>query len=131
MPLIFINLKTVYSLPFFAEKGACRYVKVMLHGTISNDDFYRNTTRRCNVGTMLRPLETMLKQCCDAVLRYKSSLRIVSCNITFSHVGLKCTGEVSDVAKGVGGGSPTPTPSVVRLKLRWPPFEVAFRLQRF
>ena len=62
MPLIFIDLKTVYSLPFFAEKGACRYVKVMLHETISNDDFYRNTALQCwnnavttgnNVATML------------------------------------------------------------------------------
>ena len=62
MPLIFIDLKTVYSLPLFAEKGACLYVKVMLHETISNDDFYRNIALQCwnnaviprnNVATML------------------------------------------------------------------------------
>ena len=35
------------------------------------------------------------------------------------------------MAKGVGLGSPTPTPSVLHLKLRWPPFEVAFRLKKW
>ena len=53
--------------------------KVMLHGMIRQDGFYRNT---------------MLKQCCNhekqgrynvatAALRLKSSLRIVPCDITF------------------------------------------------
>ena len=37
-----------------------------------------------NVGTVLQPFETMLQQCCNAVLRQKSSLRMVPCNITLS-----------------------------------------------
>ena len=53
-------------------------VKVIVHGTIFS------ATQRCNVETMLSLLETMSQRCCNAVLRYKSSLRIVSCNITFS-----------------------------------------------
>ena len=52
----------------------------MLHRTIRNDDF--SATQRCNVGTMLEPFETTSQQCCSSVLRYKSSLRIVSFNIT-------------------------------------------------
>ena len=32
-------------------------LKVMLHGTIRNDDF--SATQRCNVGTVLQPFETM------------------------------------------------------------------------
>ena len=40
-------------------------------------------TQRCNVGTMLQVFKTMSQQCCNAVLCKKSSLRIVSCNITF------------------------------------------------
>ena len=32
---------------------------------------------------MLKLFETMSQQCCNAVLRQKSSLRIVPCNITF------------------------------------------------
>ena len=36
--------------------------EVMLHGTIRNDDFKRNTRQRCNVGVMLKPFETMLQQ---------------------------------------------------------------------
>ena len=53
-------------------------VKVIVHGTIFS------ATQRCNVETMLSLLETMSQRCCNAELRYKSSLRIVSCNITFS-----------------------------------------------
>ena len=52
---------------------------VMLHETNCNDDF--QGTQRCNVGTMLLPFETMSQQCCNAVLRQKSLLRIVPCNI--------------------------------------------------
>ena len=44
-----------------------------------------SATKRCNVGTMLQPFETILQQCCNAVLRQKSSLRIVPCNITFNN----------------------------------------------
>ena len=42
-------------------------LKVMLRETIRNDDSQRN--KRCNVGTMLQPFETMSQQCCNAVLR--------------------------------------------------------------
>ena len=34
---------------------------------------------------MLQPFETILQRCCNAVLRQKSSLRIVPCNITFNN----------------------------------------------
>ena len=47
---------------------------MILHGTIRNDDVLRN--KRFNVGTMLQ-------QCRNAVLRWKSLLRIVPCNINF------------------------------------------------
>ena len=55
-----------------------------------------SATQRCNVGTMLQPFETMSQQCCSAVLRWKSSLQIFSCNITFK------------VPK-IGEGIPSPT----------------------
>jgi len=49
-------------------REACRQVlKVMLHGTICNDDF--SVTQRCNVGTMLEQFETTSQQRCNAVLR--------------------------------------------------------------
>ena len=35
-----------------------------------------STTQGSNVGTMLQPFETMLQQCCNAVLCIKSSLQI-------------------------------------------------------
>ena len=35
----------------------------------------------CNVGTMLQPFQAMSQQCCNAVLRKKSCLPIVPCNI--------------------------------------------------
>ena len=41
----------VFLLPVFP------YLKVMLHGTIRNDDF--SATQRCNVETVLEPFETM------------------------------------------------------------------------
>ena len=41
-----------------------------------------SATQLFNVGTLLQPFETMLQQCCNAVLRQKSALRIVPCNIT-------------------------------------------------
>ena len=44
------NLR-VFLLPVFP------YLKVMLHGSIRNDDF--STTPGCNVGTVLQPFETM------------------------------------------------------------------------
>ena len=53
-------------------------VKVIVHGTIFS------ATKRCNVETMLPLLKTMLQRCCNAALRYKSSLRILSCNINFT-----------------------------------------------
>ena len=36
------------------------------------------------MATMLQQSETMSQQCCNAVLRLKSSLRIVPCNIAFT-----------------------------------------------
>ena len=47
-----------------------------------------SVTQRCNVATMLQPFETMSQQCCNAVLRLKSLLQIVSCNISFTDVPL-------------------------------------------
>ena len=60
-------------------------LKMMLHGTIGNDNFHGNTTLQCwnNVVTIRNNVAIM----CNAVLRYKSSLRIVSCNITVSGEG--------------------------------------------
>lgn len=46
----------------------------MLNETIRNDDFYDNL-----VGTMLILFETMSQQRYNALLRRKSSLRIVLC----------------------------------------------------
>ena len=43
-----------------------------------------SATQRCNAGIMLQLFEKMSQQCCSALLRSKSSFRIVSCNITFS-----------------------------------------------
>ena len=54
-------------------------LKVMLHGTIRND--YFSAVQPCNVGTMLQPFQAMSQQCWKAVLREKSWLRIVTCNI--------------------------------------------------
>ena len=42
-----------------------------------------SATQHCNVGTMLQPFKTMSQQYCIAVLRWKSSSQMVSCNITF------------------------------------------------
>ena len=57
-------------------------LKVMLHGTIRKNDFYRNPALQCcnNVVTIQNNVATILQQCCNAVLRYESSLRIVSSN---------------------------------------------------
>ena len=41
-------------------------IEQLLHGTIRNDDL--RATQRCNIGTMLCPLETVSQQCCYAVL---------------------------------------------------------------
>ena len=42
-----------------------RTLKVMLHGTIRNDDYYRNTSLQCwnNAATIQTNITTMLKQC--------------------------------------------------------------------
>ena len=55
-------------------------LKVMLHGAIRKNDFQRNTAlqRWNNVATVRNNVATMMQ----AVLRKKSSLRIVSCDIT-------------------------------------------------
>ena len=44
-----------------------------------------NATQRCNIVTMLFGIVTTLFQHCNAVLRLKSWLRIVSCNIPFTN----------------------------------------------
>ena len=43
-----------------------------------------SATLRCKVGTMLQQFETTSQQCYNAVLRWKSTLWIVPCNITYS-----------------------------------------------
>ena len=55
-------------------------VKVMLHGTIRKDDF--SATQRCNIVATLFQMAATLFQHYNAVLSWKSSLRIVPCNIT-------------------------------------------------
>ena len=47
-----------------------------------------SATQRCNVG-MLQAFKTMSLQCCSAVLRWNSSLRIVPCNITFRDLTIR------------------------------------------
>ena len=44
-----------------------------------------NAAQRCKAETMLQQFETISQQCCNAVLRQKSSLRIVPCNITLKY----------------------------------------------
>ena len=53
--------------------------KVMLHGTIRNDDFQPNTGLQCwnHVVTIPNNVATMLLRCVALI----SSLEIVSCNI--------------------------------------------------
>ena len=48
-----------------SNKVYIRYIKVMLHGTIRNDDFYRNTALQCwnNVVTIQNNVATMLQRC--------------------------------------------------------------------
>ena len=65
--------KTIISLP---------WLKVMLHRTIRNDDFSA-TQPYNNVATLFRTVAALF-QYCNSVLRSKSSLRIVSCNISFT-----------------------------------------------
>ena len=58
-------------------------------GDLTRDDLQRRffcSTQRSNVGTMLQPFETMSQQCWNDVLREKSSLQIVPCNITFNYL---------------------------------------------
>ena len=55
-------------------------VKVMLHGTIRKDDF--SATQCCNIVATLFQMAATLFQHYNAVLSWKSSLRIVPCNIT-------------------------------------------------
>ena len=65
-----ISLKT--SIPRLSRLRWCCARRL---ATIRKDDFKRNTT--------LQPFDSLSQQCSNAVLRWKSSLRIVSCNITF------------------------------------------------
>ena len=61
----------------------------MLHGTICNNDFQRNTTfQRCC--DMVSNVCNIVPTSCYAVLRKKSSLRIVQCNITLKGKGYLC-----------------------------------------
>ena len=65
-------------------KRTLQTVKVMFitHETILKDDFYSNTVT--GVVATLFCMVTTLFQHCNAVLREKSLLRIVPCNITSS-----------------------------------------------
>ena len=47
------------------NKVYLRYIKVMLHGAIRNDDFYRNTALQCwnNVVTIQNNVASMLQRC--------------------------------------------------------------------
>ena len=54
----------------------------MLHGTIRNDAFLRNTASQHCVATLFRMVATLFQHC-YAVLSSKSSWWMVSCNITF------------------------------------------------
>ena len=64
------------------HSGWSPWLKVMLHGTIRNDDFKLNTALQYsnNVVTIRNHVTTMLQRC----VAQKSSLRIVSCNITLT-----------------------------------------------
>ena len=55
----------------------------MLHQTISNDDI--STTQRSNIVAISFWIVTTCFQHCNPVLGWKSSLRIVPCNITSKH----------------------------------------------
>ena len=48
-----------------------------------------SATQHCSVGTMLQAFKTMSLQCCNAVLCWNSSLRIVPCNITFRDLTIR------------------------------------------
>ena len=58
------------------------FLKVVLQGTICNNEFWRNTALQhcCNTVSMV----AKLFQHCNAVLCWKSSLQIVLCNIIFN-----------------------------------------------
>ena len=60
---------------FFREETAC--LRVMLHGTIRNDDFERNTALQCwnNVVTIRNNVATMLQRC--AALKIVVANRLV------------------------------------------------------
>ena len=59
---------------------------------LRGEQFFReraNTTQRCNIVATLFGMVTTLPQHCNAVLRWKSSLRIVACNMTFKRASRK------------------------------------------
>ena len=64
------------------HSGWSPWLKVVLHGTIRNDDFKLNTALQCSnsVVTIRDNAATMLQRC----VAQKSSSRIVSCNITLT-----------------------------------------------
>ena len=65
----------------FSLQSASLDLKVMLHGTIRNDDFWRNTALQCwnNVVTIRNNVAAMLQRC----VALKIVVAIVSCNVTF------------------------------------------------
>ena len=54
----------------------------LIKGDVTRDDSQPRATRRCNVGTMLCPFETMSEQCCNAgtMLPCCVALKIVVAN---------------------------------------------------
>ena len=59
-------------------------VKVMLHGRVRFATTIFSATQLCNIVMTLFRMVTILFQHCNPVLRLKSSLRIILCNITFT-----------------------------------------------
>ena len=59
----------------------------MLHKWFATAIF--SATQRCNIVATLFGMVTTLPQHCKAVLRWKSSLRIVACNMTFKRASIK------------------------------------------
>lgn len=74
--MIWIPFRYV-ALHFRDRRGAAS----LLWGNVTRDDSQRQLLAQHCVA-MLQLFETTSQQCCNAVLRWKSSLRIVPCNIT-------------------------------------------------
>ena len=63
--------------------ASAAYENQALHEAIRNDDF--SATQRGDIVPTLFRMVTTLLQHCNVLLRQKSSLRIVTRNITFNH----------------------------------------------